>query len=75
MKTAHDPSASVELEIELTRLRIALHQLGVLAAGTVIPLHINAAQPVTLRIGDKAVAKAELVDIEGEVGARILALL
>lgn len=70
-----DPNAPVDLEIELTRLRLPLHQLGLLQAGTVVPLHINAAQAVTLRIGDKAVARAELVDIEGEIGARILTLL
>jgi type III secretion protein Q len=41
----------------------------------VIPLHINAAQQVVVRIGDKAVARAELVEIEGEIGARIVAML
>ena len=43
--------------------------------GSVLPLHINAAQQVIVRIGDKAVARAELVEIEGEIGARIVAML
>jgi type III secretion protein Q len=30
---------------------------------------------VLLRVGDRVVARAELVDIEGEVGARILTLV
>lgn len=70
-----DPSVPVEVEIELTRLRLPLHQLGTLKPGAVVPLHINAAQHVLVRIGDKAVARAELVEIEGEIGARIVSML
>lgn len=70
-----DPSIPVEVEIELTRLRLPLHQLGSVKPGAVLPLHINAAQHVLVRIGDKAIAKAELVEIEGEVGARIISML
>lgn len=70
-----DPSVPVEIEIELTRLRVPLHQLGAVRAGNIIPLHINAAQQVVVRIGDKAVARAELVEIEGEIGARIVSML
>jgi type III secretion protein Q len=70
-----DPSLPVDVEVELTRLRLPLHQLGVIAPGTVIPLHLTAAQTVVLRIGDRAVAKAELVEVEGEIGARILSLV
>ena len=70
-----DPTVPVEVEIELTRLRVPLDQLGVLKPGAVVPLHINAAQTVVLRVGDRAVARAELVEVEGEIGARILAML
>ena len=70
-----DPTVPVEVEIELTRLRLPLHQLGNVRPGSVLPLHINAAQQVIVRIGDKAVARAELVEIEGEIGARIIAML
>lgn len=70
-----EPNVPVEVEVELTRLRLPLHQLGALHAGGIIPLHVNAAQQVVLRIGDKAVARAELVELEGELGARIVAML
>jgi len=70
-----DPSLPVDVEIELARLRLPLQQLAVLRPGGVLPLHVNTAQTVLIRIGDKAVAKAELVEIEGEIGARILSLL
>lgn len=70
-----EPNVPVEVEVELTRLRLPLNQLGALHAGGIIPLHVNAAQQVVLRIGDKAVARAELVELEGEIGARIVAML
>ena len=75
MSSPVDPSLPVEVEIELARLRLPLHQLGAIKPGAVMPLHINAAQHVLVRIGDKAVARAELVEVEGEVGARIISML
>ncbi len=69
------PPLPVDVEIELTRLMVPVSELAVLKPGALLPLHINASEPVLLRIGDRAVARAELVDIEGEVGARILTLL
>lgn len=73
--TNNDPNTPVEVEIELARIRIPLSQLTALRNGAILPLHINAAQAVTVRIGDKAVAKAELVEVEGEIGARVISLL
>jgi type III secretion protein Q len=70
-----DASMPLDVEVELTRLRLPLHQLGQLKPGAVLPLQLSAAQQVTLRIGDKAVARAELVEVEGELGARVLSLL
>jgi type III secretion protein Q len=69
------PPLPVEVEIELTRLMLPLSELAALKPGHLLPLRINASEPVLLRVGDRAVARAELVDIEGEVGARILSLL
>ena len=69
------PPLPVDVEIELTRLMLPLSELAVLKPGALLPLRINASEPVLLRIGDRAVARAELVDIDGEVGARILNLL
>ncbi|WP_244238330.1 FliM/FliN family flagellar motor switch protein [Corallococcus terminator] len=69
------PPLPVDVEIELTRLLLPLSELAALKPGTLLPLHVNASSPVLLRVGDRVVARAELVEIEGEVGARILALL
>lgn len=73
--SSNDPTVPVEVEIELTRLRIPLDQLGTVRPGQVLPLHVNAASQVVLRIGDRAVARAELVEVEGEIGARITTML
>ncbi|MBN1206783.1 MAG: FliM/FliN family flagellar motor switch protein [Myxococcaceae bacterium] len=69
------PPLPVDVEIELTRLMLPLSELAALKPGHLLPLRINASEPVLLRVGDRAVARAELVEIEGEVGARILTLL
>jgi type III secretion protein Q len=74
MPNAADPALPVEVEIELTRLQLPVAELATLKPGAVLPLHISASQPVMLRIGDRAVARAELVEIDGELGARILTL-
>jgi len=65
----------VELEVELTRVSLAISELSALEPGSVLPLHMSVSKPVLLRVGDRVVAKAELVDVEGEIGARILSLL
>jgi type III secretion protein Q len=67
-------SLTVEVEIELTRLRLTLAELTQIRPGSLIPLRVNGTDPVILRIGDRAIARAELVELEGQVGARILHL-
>lgn len=73
-KDVADPALPVEVEIELTRLLLPVAELATLKPGAVLPLHINAAQPVMLRIGDRAIARAEIVEIDGELGARIISM-
>ncbi|MGZ3458940.1 MAG: FliM/FliN family flagellar motor switch protein [Archangium sp.] len=68
------PPLPVDVEVELTRLMLPVSELAGLKPGALLPLRINASEPVLLRVGDRVVARAELVDIEGEVGARILSL-
>lgn len=65
----------VEVEIELARVRLPLSELGSLTPGHVMALKLDVTGPVTLRVGDQAFARAELVEIEGSVGARIIELL
>jgi type III secretion protein Q len=76
--TCVDPQLStlpVELEVELARVPLTLVELAALAPGMVLPLRISVGDPVFLRAGDRRVARAELVDLEGEVAARVLDVL
>jgi type III secretion protein Q len=65
----------IEVEVELTRFSLPLSELATLRPGAVVPLRQHDSDPVTLRVGGRPIARAELVDIDGEVGARILELL
>jgi type III secretion protein Q len=73
-----DPALSelpVELEVELARVPLSLAELGALRPGAVLPLRVNAGDPVLLRAGDRRIGRAELVEVEGEVAARVLELV
>lgn len=73
-----DPTLSelpVELEVELARLQLSLAELAALQPGTVLPLRVSAGDPVFLRAGDRRIGRAELVEVEGQVAARVLELL
>jgi type III secretion protein Q len=73
-----DPALSelpVELEVELARVPLSLAELGALRPGAVVPLRVNAGDPVFLRAGDRRIGRAELVEVEGEVAARVLELI
>ncbi|HCF59182.1 MAG TPA: hypothetical protein DFS52_14465, partial [Myxococcales bacterium] len=75
MSAAIPPPLPIQIEVELARVRIPLSQLGQLQPGAVLGLDMSLTDPVVLMVGEKPFAKAELVDIGGEVGARIIALL
>jgi len=64
----------VTLEVELARVSIALSDLARLERGAVLPLPIDRSGRVALRLGDRAVARGELVEIEGAIGVRIVAM-
>jgi type III secretion system YscQ/HrcQ family protein len=64
----------VVLEVELARVEVPVAELARLDAGAVLPLGIDRRGVVTLRAGDRAVARGELVDVEGSIGVRVLAL-
>ena len=73
-----DPALSelpVELEVELARVSLSLAELGALRPGAIVPLRVSAGDPVFLRAGDRRVGRAELVEVEGEIAARVLELL
>lgn len=64
----------VMLEVELARIEVPLAELSRLEPGAVLPLSLDRRGLVTLRACERAVARGELVDVEGAVGVRILSL-
>jgi flagellar motor switch/type III secretory pathway protein FliN len=66
--------APVDLRVELARVALTLAELGELRPGEVIVTGRPLGAEVVLRAGERAVAMGELVDVEGELGVRILRL-
>jgi type III secretion system YscQ/HrcQ family protein len=60
----------VRVEIGVAEMRA--REWAAVGRGDVIALGRKLGEPVTLRIGGVAVARGELVDLDGEVGVRIL---
>jgi type III secretion system YscQ/HrcQ family protein len=68
------PQIPVTLEVELCRVEVSLADLARLEPGAVLPLAIDRRGLVTLRAGDRAVARGELIEVDGALGIRIEAL-
>jgi len=64
----------LRLEVELARVEVTLADLARLEPGAALPLGVDRRGLVTLRCGERAIARGELVEIDGAVGVRILAL-
>lgn len=65
----------VEVSIELGRIELRLRELAALVPGRVISARTPVGAEVSLRAGDRTIATGELVDLEGELGVRILRVL
>ena len=64
----------VVLDVELASVPVPLRDLARIAPARVLLLGLDRDGRVTLRIGERAVARGELVEVDGAVGVRILAL-
>jgi flagellar motor switch/type III secretory pathway protein FliN len=64
----------VVVRVEVGAACMTAREWASVAVGDTINLARALAEPVTLRVGGVEVAKGELVDIEGEMGVRILSL-
>jgi len=62
----------VEVVCELGRVTMTGRELLELRPGAVLPVGRPLAGPVDLTVGGRIVARGELVDVEGEIGVRIL---
>ena len=59
------------LSVELGRITVTLAELARLEPGAAIALDLRRDGAVVLRAGERAVARGELVEIEGALGVRI----
>jgi hypothetical protein len=66
--------ASLELTVQLGTTRLSLRQLGELAIGQVVPLGRPLAGPYEVRAAGRVLGHGELVDIDGELGVRIVSI-
>jgi type III secretion protein Q len=64
----------VSLQVDLGSVAVPLRELARLEPGGVLPLPIDRSGLVTLRLGERALARGELVDLDGAVGVRIVAV-
>lgn len=67
--------APLVVRVEIGAVSLSASAWAALKPGDVIETGQRVAEPVLLRIGGRAVARGELVDIEGEVGVRVRELL
>lgn len=72
--TDRNAQLPVTLEVELARVEITLADLSRLEPGMALPLGVDRRGLVTIRAGERPVARGELVDLDGAVGVRILSL-
>ncbi|MFW6067468.1 MAG: type III secretion system cytoplasmic ring protein SctQ, partial [Myxococcota bacterium] len=66
--------APVEVTVELARFTMALEELAAVQPGEVLVTGRAVGERVVLRAGDRAIGVGELVDVDGEVGVRVLRL-
>lgn len=64
--------AAVDVHVEIARLRLPLEELLALRPGALLATGAAPGREVTLRVGDRAIARGELVDVDGELGVRLL---
>jgi type III secretion protein Q len=64
----------VTLEVELVRFPVMLADLARLEPGAILNLPVDRRGLVTLRAAERAVARGELVDVDGAVGVRVLSI-
>jgi flagellar motor switch/type III secretory pathway protein FliN len=65
----------VVVRVEVGEAVMSAREWATLGPGDVVGLARRVGEQVVLRIGGVAVARGELVDIEGEVGVRVVARL
>lgn len=64
----------LQIAVELARVPVTADEVVALKIGQVIELHRSPGEPVELSVNGKVVARGELVEVEGQLGVRVLSL-
>jgi type III secretion system YscQ/HrcQ family protein len=64
--------APIELQVEIARFSLSLGELQRLQPGDVLITGRRIGERVSVQVGGQAFAQGELVDVEGEIGVRLL---
>lgn len=64
----------LQISVELARVPVTADQVVGLRVGQVVELHRAPGEPVDLAVNGKVIARGELVEVEGQLGVRILSL-
>ncbi|PJB49238.1 MAG: hypothetical protein CO108_00490 [Deltaproteobacteria bacterium CG_4_9_14_3_um_filter_63_12] len=67
-------AAPIELSVELARKSFTAAELTALRAGDLVDLGVPIGEAVLLRVADRTIGRGELVELEGQVGVRIVSL-
>jgi type III secretion system YscQ/HrcQ family protein len=64
----------LQIAVELARVPFTADEVVALKVGQVIELHRSPGEPVELSVNGKVVARGELVEVEGQLGVRVISL-
>jgi flagellar motor switch protein FliM len=64
----------LQIAVELARVPLTADEVVALKVGQIIELHRSPGEPVELSVNGKVVARGELVEVEGQLGVRVLSL-
>ena len=67
--------APVVVRVEIGTVSVNAGDVASLRPGDVLHTGKRLAEPVVLRVGGRAIARGDLVDVEGELGVRVRELL
>ena len=71
---AYFSGSPLQLAVELARVPVTADEVVALKVGQVIELQRSPGEPVELSVNGKVVARGELVEVEGQLGVRVLSL-
>ena len=75
VRRAMADSANLELTVQCGVTALSLRDLAALAPGQIIPLGRPLAGPYEIRAAGTLIGQGELVDVDGELGVRIVSLI